>query len=82
MMIMTMKEREKDLVKADLVTRYLKNGSKLTLYLGEESSSMVSVYAEYKAYRISVGKPYLSFPKFIMRLAVSNTKSVEELINE
>jgi hypothetical protein len=74
--------QQTDLVREDLYNKYLKNGSKITMYLGEDSYDIVSVYAEYKTYRISIKKKYESFPKFLMKLAVANTSAVEAFINE
>ena len=76
------KTYQADLVREDLYNKYLKNGSKITMYLGEDSYDIVSVYADYKAYRISVNKKYESFPKFLMKLAVTNADAVEGFINE
>ena len=68
------KTYQADLVREDLYNKYLKNGSKITMYLGEDSYDIVSVYADYKAYRISVNKKYESFPKFLMKLAVTKVE--------
>lgn len=76
------KERIEVLIRDELEAKYLKSGSKLSLYLGEESFSILSAYADYRAEKLRNRETCISLPKFILTLAARNIHSVEELVNE